>query len=158
MTWGRYRFHSRWELTPRPATSSQLCGNYSTTRPGGPQVRAATQVDDDTCWLTIRSTLPYNLRVLSRRTRDDDAAGTLEAALSGDLEGMSRWTISRSGPATLAVFDEDVVARKALIRTLGPVARPAFRANHAVMMAAGKRGLVAYLAGMRLGRSLPVPP
>ena len=89
---------------------------------------------------------------------DDDAAGTLEAALSGDLEGMSRWTISRSGPATLAVFDEDVVARKALIRTLGPVARPAFRANHAVMMAAGKRGLVAYLAGMRLGRSLPVPP
>lgn len=158
MTGGRYQFHSRWQLDASPGDVFTALRQLLDYPAWWPQVRAATQVDDDTCWLTIRSTLPYNLRVLSRRTHDDAAAGTLEAALSGDLEGMSRWTISRSGPATLAVFDEDVAARKALIRTLGPVARPAFRANHAVMMAAGKRGLVAYLAGMRLGRSLPSPP
>jgi len=33
------------------------------------------------------------------------------------------------------------------------VARPAFRANHTLMMRDGRRGLTAYLAGLRAGRS-----
>ena len=46
-----------------------------------------------------------------------------------------------------AVFEEEVTATKALLRYLAPVARPAFRANHTLMMRHGQAGLRVYLAG-----------
>ena len=44
-----------------------------------------------------------------------------------------------------------MVANKALLRRLAPIARPAFRANHALMMRHGERGLRTYLAGFEHG-------
>jgi hypothetical protein len=73
----------------------------------------------------------------------------LEAGMTGDLEGFSRWTISVHPTGTEAVFDEQVVAAKPLLRKLEPIARPAFKANHARMMRNGERGLRTFLAGYR---------
>jgi hypothetical protein len=87
-----------------------------------------------------------------RQSAGDRQAGLLEAALHGDLEGYSRWTLTTSSTGTLAVFDEEVIANKVLLRCLALVARPAFKVNHSLMMNHGRRGLTAYLAGMRLGR------
>ena len=53
------------------------------------------------------------------------------------------------GPQTGRV---EVLARKALLRRFGAVARPAFKANHTLMMRHGERGLATYLAGVRAGR------
>jgi hypothetical protein len=64
-------------------------------------------------------------------------------------------TSTRSGgsqdPRSAAVFEEDVVARNSLLRRLAVVARPLFRANHAVMMRHGREQLGVYLAGYRTG-------
>jgi hypothetical protein len=81
----------------------------------------------------------------------DVDGGLLEANLIGDLEGFSRWTITPDGAGATAVFDEDVVATKRLLRVLAPVARPGFRANHWLMMRHGEAGLRVYLAGMQRG-------
>ena len=110
-------------------------------------------VDEDTFRIRVRSVLPYDLRITSSRVRADPDARVLEARLTGDLTGFSRWLISDAGNGSRLVFEEDVVANKALLRRLGVVARPAFRANQALMMRSGRRGLRAYVAGLRRGRS-----
>ena len=45
------------------------------------------------------------------------------------------------------MFEEQVDARKEPLRKLALVARPAFRADHALMMHHGRQGLGVYLAG-----------
>ncbi len=117
-----------------------------------PEVRTVREVSPGRSELVCRSLLPYDLVFSSRQTRRDRGAGVLEAALDGDLDGFSRWTISATPDGSLAVFDEEVTAQKALLRRLGRVARPAFEANHTLMMRHGRRGLRTFLAGMRLGQ------
>lgn len=94
----------------------------------------------------VRSALPYDLRFRSTRSREDPVAGVLEGAMTGDLDGFSRWTVTATAGGAEAVFEEEVVARKPLLRRLALVARPGFVANHAVMMRAGRLGLHVYLA------------
>jgi hypothetical protein len=120
-----------------------------------PEVRTVRPVRDDTWQLVCRSLLPYDLAFASRQTRKDPEARVLEAAMEGDLSGFSRWTITAAGEGTTAVFEEEVMAEKALLRKMGRVARPAFSANHALMMRHGRQGLRTFLAGMRLGRAAP---
>lgn len=151
--WNRYRFRTEWALSATPDDVFAALAELLDYPTWWPEVKAAVLLDPDRCQMTIRSVLPYDLKFVSARSRLDPAAGILEAALSGDLKGVSRWKITESPNGALAVFEETVVARKALLRRLAVVARPFFRANHAVMMAHGHRGLAAYLAGMRLGRS-----
>jgi hypothetical protein len=73
-------------------------------------------------------------------------ARVLEATLSGDLDGFSRWTITAVDGGTVAVFEEEVETTKRALRLLAPVARPAFRANHWLMMRHGQAGLQARLS------------
>jgi hypothetical protein len=106
-------------------------------------------VGHETYELTCRSALPYELRFITRQAVRDSAARVLEANMTGDLEGFSRWTVSVTPTGTSATFDEEVVAQKPLLRRLEPLARPAFKLNHSRMMRNGERGLRTYLAGYR---------
>jgi hypothetical protein len=45
----------------------------------------------------------------------------------------------------VAVYEQRVEVRRPLLRWLAVPARPFFRANHALMMAAGRRGLERWL-------------
>jgi hypothetical protein len=136
-----YHFRAEWQLDqPLPVVWDALEALVDYPR-WWPQVRRAELIELAACRLTIRSFLPYDLTFVSRPARRED--GVLEASLSGDLEGWSRWTITGS---TTAVFEEDVEVVKPLLRRLS-VARPLFRANHSWMMRSGQRGLRAHLAG-----------
>ena len=150
-----YSFRSQWPL-PAPVDDVFLAlsdlGDYPTW---WPEVRTVRQVSEDCAELVCRSFLPYELVFTSRQSRKDREAGVLEAALEGDLAGFSRWTITADGAGTLAVFEEEVTAEKGLLRKLARVARPAFQANHAIMMRHGRQGLRTYLAGMALVRRQP---
>lgn len=116
-----------------------------------PEVRGVHRIDESTYDMVVRSLLPYDLTFRTTRSRDDSAARVLEARMTGDLAGFSRWTITPSGSGATLVFEEEVVAMKPLLRRLAAVARPAFVANHALMMRHGRQGLRAYLAGLRRG-------
>ncbi|MFD9095377.1 SRPBCC family protein [Streptomyces collinus] len=145
MDWNHYRFHSRWSLPAPPATVYAAL-----ERPEGyphwwPQVRTVNRLDDATGVLTIRSALPYAMTFTARTTRRDPAAGVLAVALSGDIEGWARWTVTAEGPGTLARYDQEVDVRKPLLRLLAVPGRPVFRVNHRLMMRAGRRGLLRHL-------------
>ncbi|MFE0789886.1 polyketide cyclase [Streptomyces sp. alain-838] len=149
MDWNHYRFLSLWTLpAPVPAVYRELERIEDYPR-WWPQVREATRLDDTSAVLRFRSLLPYDLTATLREGRRDPAAGVLEVAMSGDLEGWARWTVTAHGSGTLARYDQEVVVRKPLLRRLAVPGRPLFRANHRLMMRAGRRGLAARLDGGR---------
>ncbi|MFC5905980.1 SRPBCC family protein [Streptacidiphilus monticola] len=143
----RYRFRSCWEL---PAAPPDLVYRVLAEPLGypawWPEIRRVRQLSEDSGEMTFRSFLPYELRVRVRATRQDPAGRVLAARLDGDLDGGTRWTVTTRGDGgSVAVFDEDVVVRKRSMRVLALPGRPAFRANHAVMMRHGRAGLISYL-------------
>ena len=147
MTGARYRFSSTWLL---PGTAPERVFGAVTDLAGYPRwwsdVRTVRRVDDDTAELTCRSRLPFRLVVRMHREHQDERAGLMRVRLSGDLDGVLAGAVRAAGAGTLLQITQDVQARKELLRRLDAVARPLFRANHALMMRRGHRGLSAYLA------------
>ncbi|MGW3653757.1 SRPBCC family protein [Streptomyces sp. NPDC000878] len=145
MDWSHYRFRTRWTLPAPPATVYDLLEQAEDYPRWWPQVRAVDRLDDTTGVIRIRATLPYDLVFTAREVRRDPAAGILEIAMTGDLDGWARWTLTPAGSGTLARYDQEVDVTKPLMRLLAVPGRPLFRANHALMMRAGQRGLTAHL-------------
>jgi len=147
VTGARYRFSSTWLL---PGTAPERVFGAVTDLAGYPRwwsdVRTVRRVDDDTAELICRSRLPFRLVVRMHREHQDERAGLMRVRLSGDLDGVLAGAVRAAGADTLLQITQDVQARKELLRRLDAVARPLFRANHALMMRRGHRGLSAYLA------------
>lgn len=147
--WNHYRFRSLWPL-PAPAPDVYRALERIEDYPRWwHQVREVTRIDDTTGVIRVRSLLPYDLRTTVREGRRDPAAGVLEVAMSGDMEGWARWTVAPRGSGTVVRYDQEVVVGKPLLRRLAVPGRPLFRANHRLMMRAGRRGLAAHLADGR---------
>lgn len=151
--WSRYRFRSVWRLDAVPDAVYAVLERPEEYPEWWPQVREVRGTGEDTGLLRFRSVLPYDLTVTARATRHDPGARVLEIAMTGDLEGWVRWTVGPgpavgpdAGTGTVLLFEQEVVVRKRLMRLLAVPCRPFFRANHALMMRAGRRGL-----GSRLG-------
>jgi hypothetical protein len=87
-----------------------------------------------------RSLLPYDLVFVTHEGTRDPLNRALEARLTGDLEGFSHWIIrpATAGTGADLLFEEEVVTNKALLWRLAPIARAAFRDNHALMMRHGR--------------------
>ncbi|MEU9504122.1 SRPBCC family protein [Streptomyces sp. NPDC048196] len=142
----RYRFRSVWQLHAPPAVVYAVLERAESYPQWWPQVREVTRIDDRSGTARFRSLLPYDLRVVAAEQVRDPGAGVLEIAMRGDLTGWARWTVVPGAGGTRAVFEQDVEVCKPLMRRVGPLARPLFRANHALMMRAGRRGLARWLA------------
>ena len=148
----RYHFVSHW--TASAPVDAAYAAIYAVARypVWWPEVKEVRQLSADHLWLRTRSVLPYDLAFRLDRTIADPVAGVLEAVLRGDLEGRIRWTIGTAEEGCRITFDEDVVTNKRALNAFAPIARPAFVANHALMMAHGQAGLRTFLAGYTLGR------
>ncbi|MFJ3585649.1 SRPBCC family protein [Streptomyces sp. NPDC090127] len=145
MDWSRYRFRSVWQLAAPPDEVFAVLERAEEYPRWWPQVREVVPVDDVSGTARFRSLLPYDLLVTVRAQRRDPAAHVLEIALGGDLEGWARWTLTARGRGTRAVYEQEVEVTSPLMRRLAVPGRPVFRANHALMMRAGRRGLAAHL-------------
>ena len=137
----RYHFVSHW--TVRAPADAAYAALYKVARypDWWPEVKEARALDEDYLWMRTRSVLPYDLAFTLDRTVADPQAHVLEAVLRGDLEGRIRWTIESTDAGCLITFDENVITNKTALNALAPIARPAFVANHALMMARGQAGL-----------------
>jgi hypothetical protein len=148
-----YAFRSEWSVDASPDAAYQALERFENYSEWWPEVRSIRLMGTESCLVTCRSVLPYDLTFVLRPARRDPGSGILEAAMEGDLEGFSRWTISGRPSGSRLVFEEEVTVNKRLLRWLAPVARGLFRANHSVMMKHGQAGLATYLT-----RSTPVGP
>lgn len=145
MDWNHYRFRSLWRLPAPPATVYDVLERPEEYPSWWHQVREVTRLDDTTGAIRVRSVLPYDMTFTAREVRRDRAAGVLETTLSGDIEGWARWTVTPHGTGSLARYDQVVIVNKPLLRRLAVPGRPVFRANHALMMRSGRRGLSRHL-------------
>ncbi|WP_037732224.1 SRPBCC family protein [Streptomyces megasporus] len=153
-----YRFRSVWTLDAPADTVHAVLERVEEYPLWWPQVREVHRWDDGhTGTAVFRSLLPYDLRVTARATHRDPAARVLAIALSGDLDGWARWrTAPRDGGTTggtRVLFEQEVEVRSPLLRRLALPGRPLFKANHTLMMRAGRRGLRRRLEGRHRGRS-----
>ncbi|MFF9196209.1 SRPBCC family protein [Streptomyces sp. NPDC014779] len=145
MDWCRYRFRSVWRLAAPPAAVYAALERAEDYPLWWPQVREVVALDEHTGTARFRSLLPYDLVVTAEARRRDPATGVLEIRMSGDLDGWARWTLTAEGTGTRAVYEQEVEVRNPLMRALAVPGRPFFRANHALMMRGGRRGLAAHL-------------
>ncbi|MFN2489569.1 MAG: SRPBCC family protein [Actinomycetota bacterium] len=119
-----------------------------------PEVREVRRLSDDTVEARCRSLLPYDLLFTMRSAREVRHDGILEVIMQGDLDGLSRWTITSNGSGSRLLFEEKVATHKKLLNRLAPIARGAFKLNHTLMMRHGEAGLRAYAAGFRRAHDL----
>ncbi|WP_328503904.1 SRPBCC family protein [Streptomyces sp. NBC_00457] len=145
MDWSHYRFRSVWVLRAPPAAVYTALERAEDYPDWWPQVRQVDAIDDVSGIVRVRSVLPYELTFTAREVVRDRAAGVLEIEMSGDLDGWARWTVRAHGAGTHARYDQVVDVSKPLLRRFAVPGRPVFRANHRLMMRAGRRGLAAYL-------------
>ena len=112
--------------------------------------------------LYTKGWLPYTLRweftVVEQRY---PYGSTIEA--QGDFVGRGEWIFERDGEFVNVTYIWDVRAEKPLLRTLTPVLRPIFSANHRWAMARGERSLQLELARRRAQSdeeraAIPPPP
>lgn len=149
MDWSHYSFRSRWALPAPPAAVYDVLERAEEYPRWWREIREVDRIDDATGLIRIRSFLPYDMTFTAREVRRDPAAGVLEIAMTGDIDGWARWTITAGGPGSLARYDQVVDVRKPLLRRLAVPGRPLFHANHWLMMRAGRRGLWAHLRRSR---------
>ncbi|GGN60029.1 polyketide cyclase [Streptomyces kronopolitis] len=142
----RYRFRTVWLLPAQPAVVYAVLERAETYPSWWPQVREVAPLDDRSGIVRFRSLLPYDLTVVASERVRDPGTGTLEIAMRGDLSGWARWTVVPGAGGTRVVFEQDVEVCKPLLRRFALPGRPAFLANHALMMRSGRRGLAAWLA------------
>lgn len=148
-----YRFLSTWPVAASPEAAYAALYEVEDYPKWWPEVREARKINDNCLWMRTRATLPYDLTFTLNREVADTEKGLLVARLEGDLEGRIVWTIVPTSTGSLITFDERVVTNLELLNRFAPVARPAFIANHALMMRSGHSGLRVFLAGYRLGAS-----
>jgi hypothetical protein len=141
-----YRFTSVWHLDAPPGRVLAVLRDPEGYPAWWPQIRRVRQLDERSGEAVVRSLLPYELVLRVAEGRDDPAAGRLEVALDGDLEGWCRWRARPHGRGTVARYEQEVVLRKPLPRRLPGLLRPVLRGNHAWMMRCGRRGLARHLA------------
>ena len=152
-----YRFQSIWVIHAAPVDVYAVLHDVGSYSMWWPEIKRVQRVSEDRFSLRVRSVLPYYLNFETTRVGEDKSSGVLEARLSGDLDGYSRWTIEGSGGLTRAVFDEEVDTQKRSLNLLAPLARPAFKANHTFMMRHGQAGLRTFLAGVKFGEEAQPP-
>lgn len=144
-----YSFRSVWTPGAPAGDVYQALEHLADYPAWWPEIKEVRPLSNEEYELRCRSVLPYDLVFTTHQARRDPVQRVLEAKLTGDIEGFTRWTIQEIADGSRATFEEEVVANKKLLQRLDPVARPAFRANHKLMMSHGERGLRTYLAGRR---------
>jgi hypothetical protein len=143
-----YRFRSLWSVRATTVRVFDALVDLANYPAWWPDIRSVRQVDDDTAEVVCRSTLPYVLNFRLHRAEEDSARGLMRVDMTGDLEGYVQAVVaSHRTSGALLDISQRVIVTKPLLRAFAPVARPLFRANHALMMRRGQRGFRAYLTG-----------
>jgi hypothetical protein len=142
-----YLFKSVWDVrAPLPDVMAVL-SDLESYPAWWPEIREVRRHGEGRFAVVARSLLPYELRFLSEPAPGQPAPGIIDARLSGDLEGTVRWTVEEADGVCRLVYDQEVTTHKRLLNLTAPLARPAFKVNHSLMMRHGQAGLRTFMAG-----------
>lgn len=95
--------------------------------------------------LYTKGWLPYTLR-WQFRISDIDKPQTFTLQAQGDFVGRGIWTLAQDGEWVNVTYDWKIRANKPLLRSLSPLLKPLFSANHRWAMRKGEESLKLELA------------
>lgn len=145
---GEYVFLDEWDVdAPREAVFHAIADArtypdwwrpvyISVEADGPPEVGRASRQH-------FKGRLPYTVKTVSTLVRLERPE-VIEIDVVGDLRGRGLWTLTERDGRTHVRFDWTVFADRALLRTLTPVLRPLFRANHNWAVKRAMEGLEPY--------------
>ncbi len=146
MDWSHYRFRSVWALPAPPSEVYPVLEQAEDYPRWWPQVREVTRIDERSGTMRIRSFLPVRPGVHGARTAPRPGGRG-----PGDRDGGRPRGLGALDAHHRRVRHPRPVRpggrREPLLRRFAVPGRPVFRANHALMMRAGQRGLAARLTG-----------
>jgi hypothetical protein len=148
-----YVFRSVWHVQAPAADLTSVLNDLESYPSWWPEIRDVRPLAGRRFEVVARSLLPYELRFVSEAAPGPSRPGIIDARLSGDLEGTVRWTMEEVEDGCRLVYDQEVDTHKRLLNVMAPVARPGFKANHALMMRHGEAGLRTFMAGYARGAS-----
>jgi len=90
--------------------------------------------------ITWKGVLPSRF-IFNMRTVKVQPRALIESVADGQLTGVGRWQLTRSGAGTRVQHDWIVNVPVPRIALLGPIAGLLFKWNHRALMAAGRKGL-----------------
>jgi hypothetical protein len=144
-----YSFRTTWTVDLDPDQAYAVLRSIGDYEKWWPEIKEIHRIDERRVDIRARSLLPYDLWFVGE-PKEHPERRELTLTMTGDLEGFSRFTIQPDGRGARLLFEEQVVANKALLRRMALIARPFFMANHWVMMRRGQAGLRTFAAGYRL--------
>lgn len=146
-----YVFKSIWHVDARADDVLSVLNDLGSYPAWWPEIREVRSLGGARFEVVARSFLPYELRFVSDASDGQTVANVIDARLSGDMEGRVRWTVEEREGGCRLTYDQEVTTHKRLLNVLAPVARPAFKVNHGLMMRHGQAGLRTYMAGFSRG-------
>ena len=165
-----YHFVTRWRVKGTCAEVSDVLERVSdwprwwpavylgveVLKPGGPHGIG------EEVGLFTKGWLPYTLRWQFTVVEENYPNGFAIAA-RGDFVGRGVWTLKQDGDRVNVTYDWDIAAEKPLLRTLTPLLRPLFAANHRWAMRTGEQSLTLELARRNAKteserQAIPPPP
>jgi hypothetical protein len=93
-----------------------------------------------------RSRIPYELEFDFTVSRLEPPS-FMEGDAAGELEGTGRWRLFEQDGVTAVLYEWDVRTAKPWMNLLAPLARPAFKHNHDLVMRWGGEGLARRVGG-----------
>ena len=137
-------FHTTWHVAATKTRVYEVLSNFEAYSIWWPQVRSVSAIEHG--YKTVcKSWLPYELRFDTLQVQMNADEGIIEGRLRGDLEGFARWHIRSLATGSRLDYLQEVDLMDPVLKKFLPIARPAFRWNHFVMMRSGERGLRKYL-------------
>lgn len=150
-----YVFRSVWHVAAARDELMPVLDDLESYPAWWPEIHRVRPLGGRRFEVVARSFLPYELRFVSDAEPFQPGTGIIDAKLSGDMEGTVRWTVEPVDDGCRLVYDQEVSTHKRLLNVMAPLARPGFRANHALMMRHGQAGLRTFMAGYRRGAGQP---
>ena len=146
-----YVFQSIWHVRAPLADLLAVLDDLGSYPAWWPEIREVRPLGGKRFEVVARSLLPYELRFVSDADVPQTGPNVIDARLAGDMEGTVRWTVTEEADGCRLVYDQEVRTNKRLLNVMAPVARPGFKANHALMMRHGQQGLRTFMAGYTCG-------
>lgn len=148
---GEYRLTATWRIAaPQQRAFDAICDSltWPTWWQGSKSVVQTASGDE--CGIDCKrqyvwkSKLPYRLMFVARTTRVE-APNLIEAVVSGDVEGIGRWSLSREGDMTTVHHEWHVSTTKPWMNLTAPFIRSVFIMNHHALMKRGAVGMAKLL-------------
>ena len=150
-----YHFITTWHVAATPAEISEILDDAADLARWWPSVYLDVRVVEPggeagigrVVDLYTKGWLPYTLRWRFTVSESNPPHGfRIEA--DGDFVGRGIWTLAAerapddpAGPLTRVTYDWSIAAEKGLLKTLSPIMKPIFGANHRWAMARGEESL-----------------